>query len=146
MARPPASLRPAALALAGWTLFTWTTRVPLLLSDSSLSVADKALGTLPVLVFVALGLATAVAVLRRAALAPTLAVALAGWSLAYWAVRLPLILLGDHPAAFLLVHAVLAGVAGALSIWVLVRRPTARSRVGGTSRASGAPVGSGSRR
>lgn len=113
--------RVPALALAGWTLLTWTTRVPLFLTDDALGAGEKATATLPVLVFVALALVTVVAVLARHERAPLAAALLAGWSLAYWAVRLPLIVAHDHPAAFYVAHAVLAVVAGALSVWTLVR-------------------------
>ncbi len=121
MAPTPSRSRVPALALAGWTLLTWTTRVPLFLTDDSLGAGEKVAATLPVLVFVGLGLATGIAVLRRHERAPALAAGLAGWSLAYWLVRLPLIVAHDHPAAFYVAHAVLALVAGALAIWTLVR-------------------------
>lgn len=124
--------RAPVLALAGWTLFTWTTRVPLMLTDPDLGTGEKALGAAPVLVFVALGLGTALAVLRRRPTAATWAFALAGWSLAYWAVRLPFILLNDHPVGFYVAHAVLAGVAGALSVWV--GRRLSADRVGPLAR------------
>ncbi|CAN5591249.1 hypothetical protein BH24ACT4_BH24ACT4_25580 [soil metagenome] len=113
--------RTPALARAGWTLFTWTTRVPLMLADPDLGAGEKVVGAAPVLVFVALGLGTALGVLRRTPAAATWAFALAGWSLTYWAVRLPIILLNDHPVGFYVAHAVLAGVAGALSVWVGLR-------------------------
>lgn len=121
MADPLSRSRVPALALAGWTLFTWTTRVPLFLTDASLDAGEKVLATVPVLVFVVLGLATAVAVLRRSPRAGAVAAALAGWSLLYWAVRLPLILVNDHPVGFYVAHAVLALVAGGLSALTLRR-------------------------
>jgi hypothetical protein len=111
--------RAVALALAAWTLLTWTTRVPLAWGDDALDTGEKVLATLPVLAFVVLAAAGGLALLRRSERAGTAAVALAGWSLAYWLVRLPLILAHDHPAGFLVVHAVLAGVAGTLSAMVL---------------------------
>ncbi len=126
-------LRLAPAALVAWTILTWVTRVPLAWGDPALDATAKVLATLPVAVFVALSLATLVA-WRRAAPGSTtprrLAAALAIWSIAYWAVRLPLILVHDHPAAFLVVHAVLATVAVALSAAALVAlsrwsRPTA---------------------
>lgn len=116
---PSPRARTAALALCGWTLLTWTTRVPLAWSDDALDTGEKLLATLPVLAFVVLAGVAAVALLRRSPRAGAAVVALAGWSLAYWAVRLPLILLDDHPAGFLVVHAVLALVAGVLSVLAL---------------------------
>ncbi len=111
--------RTPAFALCGWTLLTWTTRVPLAWSDDALDTGEKLLATLPVLAFVVLAAAALVALLRRSPRARTAVVALAGWSLAYWAVRLPLILFNDHPAGFLVVHAALALVAGVLSVLAL---------------------------
>ncbi len=121
MAATLSRARPAALALAGWTLLTWTTRVPLLLTDASLDAGEKVAATLPVLVFVGLGLAAGLTVLRRSPRAAALAAALAGWSLVYWAVRLPLIVANDHPVGFYVAHAVLALVAAALSVLTLLR-------------------------
>ena len=121
MAPTLARSRVPALALAGWTLLTWTTRVPLFLTDDALGAGEKVAATLPVLVFVVLALVAGVAVLARHDRAPLAAAVLAGWSLAYWLVRLPLILVNDHPAAFYVAHAVLAVVAGVLSVWTLVR-------------------------
>lgn len=128
MPSPPRS-RTAPLALCGWTLLTWTTRVPLAWSDDALDTGEKLLATLPVLAFVVLAALALVAVLRRLPPAGIAVAALAGWSLAYWAVRLPLILLNDHEAGFLVVHAVLALVAGALSALSLRTVATERSAV-----------------
>lgn len=114
--------RTPALALAGWTLLTWTTRVPLFLTDGSLGPGEKLVSTVPVLVFVVLALATAATALRRRSGARAWATALAAWSLVYWAVRLPVIAGNDHPAGFVVAHSVLGLVAGTLSVWVVVRR------------------------
>jgi ribose/xylose/arabinose/galactoside ABC-type transport system permease subunit len=103
--------RTLALALCGWTVFTWITRVPLLLSGD-----ESALGLLPVVVFLVAAGATAVAVLRRLDVAGTAVVAFAAWTVAYWAVRLALIATNDHPVGFVVVHAVLGLVAGTLAV------------------------------
>lgn len=129
----PARWRPAVAALAGWTLFTWTTRVPLLWGDAELGVGEKVLSTVPVAVFVALGAAVVVGLVTRRPWAATVGVGLAGWSLAFWAVRVPQIALAGHEAGFVAVHAVLGTVAAALSAWVLRTRP----------RRAGAPDGDG---
>ena len=114
------ALRPrSAAALVAWTLLTWVGRVPLLWSDEEESTAAKLGSTLPVLVFVALAVAAVVLLLRRRPWTTAVAV-LAIWSIGYWAVRYPLILTNDHPAAFLVVHGVLAFVAIGLSVWTLV--------------------------
>jgi hypothetical protein len=124
-------LRPYAVAgLAAWTLFTWTGRIGLAWSDDSLSTGEKLVATLPIVVFVALGLAAAVTLLRSGPVllgaARTLALTLAGWSIAYWAVRLPLILVHDHPAGFKIVHSVLALVSAGLSAAAIVSVRAAR--------------------
>lgn len=116
---PDDGVRRWALALAGWTLLTWVTRVPLAWRDAELEVADKVTATIPVLVFVALGVAVAVTVLRRMSTAATVVGGLALWSIAYWAVRMALIVTRDHPAGFVAVHAVLAVVAAGLGVLVL---------------------------
>lgn len=121
MASPSPRSRTAALALSAWTLLTWTTRVPLYLTDDELDTGGKVLATLPVFTFVVLAAVAGVALVRRTPGAEVAATVLAGWSLAYWLVRLPLIATNDHPAAFLVVHSVLAVVAGGLSVLVLVR-------------------------
>jgi hypothetical protein len=103
--------RALALALCGWTLFTWITRVPLLIGGD-----ESILGLVPVVVFVGAGVGVAVAVLRRLDVAGTAVVALAAWTVAYWAVRLALIATNGHEVAFVVVHAVLGGVAGTLAV------------------------------
>ena len=108
--------RALALALCGWTLLTWTTRVPLAWSDDELTTGGKVLATVPVLVFVVLAVVTGVAVLTRRAAAGTIVLGLAVWSVGYWVVRMALIATNGHPVGFVVVHAVLAIVAGALAV------------------------------
>jgi hypothetical protein len=103
--------RGLALALCGWSLFTWITRVPLLLGGDE-SVA----GLIPVVVFVAGAVAVGVAVLRRLDGAGTAVVAFAVWTAAYWAVRMAFIATNGHEVAFVVVHAVLGLVAGTLAV------------------------------
>ena len=103
--------RALALALCGWTLLTWITRVPLLISGD-----ESVLGLVPVVVFVAAGIAVAVVVVRRLDGAGTAVVAFAAWTVAYWAVRLALIATNGHEVAFVVVHAVLGVVAGTLAV------------------------------
>lgn len=103
--------RVLGLALCGWTLFTWITRVPLLVSGD-----ESALGLVPVVVFLVAAVAVVVTVVRRLDSAGTAVVALAAWTVAYWAVRLALIATNGHEVAFVVVHAVLGLVAGALAV------------------------------
>lgn len=112
--------RLAGLALCGWTLFTWVTRVPLLWSDDAVSGGAKLASSVPVLVFVTLAVAAGVLSLRRSGSAGLAVAVLAGWSVAYWIVRLPLVLLNDHPLAFDAVHSMLALVSCSLSAWALI--------------------------
>ena len=103
--------RALALALCGWTLLTWITRVPLLLGGD-----ESILGLVPVVIFVGAAVVVAVAVLRRLDGAGTAVVALAAWTVAYWVVRLALIATNGHEVAFVVVHAVLGVVAGTLAV------------------------------
>lgn len=109
-------LRSWAGALALLTLFVWGVRIrnaagevgPTLLSLSFVGLAVWALAT-------------------RCARPATLA--LAGWTVAVWLVRLvDIALLSDHEAAFVVVHAVLAVVS--VSLAVLAARPHLRDRRG----------------
>jgi hypothetical protein len=121
------SFRPrSAVVLVAWTLLTWIGRVPLLWGATDDSAAGKLGSTVPVVVFVALAVVAGVELVTRRARGATLALAI--WSVGYWAVRLPLILVHDHPAGFKVVHAVLALVAVGLSAWTLVdlRSPARR--------------------
>lgn len=120
--------RAVGLALAAWTLLTWFTRLPLAWRDDELEVAEKVLATVPVVVFVALAAAAAGAVVTRRGIAGGALVALAGWSTAYWLVRVPMIALNDHPAGFIAVHAVLGAVAIGLSGLTLWRLAAGRGR------------------
>ena len=108
--------RAFALALCGWTLFTWVTRVPLAWSDDALSTGGKVLATVPVLVFVILALITGGLVLTRRAAALPAVVGLAVWTVGYWAVRMVLIATNRHEVGFVVVHAVLALVASTLAV------------------------------
>jgi hypothetical protein len=115
-------LRPYPVAgLAGWTLFVWVSRVGLAWSDDSLTTGEKVLGTLPPVLFVLLALATAALMLgrdtgRRPELFGRLATGFAGFTAVYWALRLPFILVNDHPGGFKVVHTVLAVVSVALAV------------------------------
>ena len=109
-----------------WTLLTWIGRVPLLWSSDDQSTASKLGSTVPVVVFVGLGAVAAAELLSRRGRTAT--GVLAVWSIGYWAIRLPMILVHDHPAGFKVVHAVLALAAAGLSAWTLadLRSPARR--------------------
>lgn len=102
----------AVLSLALWSLVLWTGRLGLAWGTSG-STGSKVLATVPVAIFVALGVALAIVVLGRSSPVLTevgrrFAVAVAVWSIGYWVVRLPFILTDGHGAGFKGVHAVLA--------------------------------------
>ena len=146
-------LRPLpVVALAGWTLLTWLTRLPLAWGDPDLDGTGRVLATVPVAVFVALAVATIAvrwwdpATSSSAAKGPPTALAL--WTVAYWAVRLPLILIHDHPAGFKAVHAALALVAVGLSVISLrAEGPfSRRARPGPAPAPAGGSGATGSRR
>jgi hypothetical protein len=113
-------IRPVAvLGLAAWSLVVWTGRLGLAWGTSG-STGSKVLATVPVAIFVALGVALAIVVLSRASAALTeagrrFAVAVAVWTVGYWVVRLPFILTDGHGAAFKGVHAVLAVLSWAVA-------------------------------
>ena len=105
-----------AYALPIWTLLVWTTRIRNIVADDW-TATDL---ILPIGLTV---LAVAALVRRRPGL-----LVLAAATTAVWVVRLPLVLVHDHPAGFKVVHAVLAIASIALSI--TTARRFSRPRVG----------------
>lgn len=92
------------LALPIWTLLIWATRVRNVVADGGGPAELIVPGVLTLLAVAAL-------LDRRRGL-----LALAGVTIAVWAVRLPLVLVRDHAAAFKVVHAVLAVVSVILAV------------------------------
>ena len=128
-------LRPyPVLALAAWSLFLWTSRLGLAWKTAG-STASKVLATVPVAIFVVLGVALLVVLLRRPPAevragrldgnGRLLVRGVAGWTVAYWLVRTPMILTDGRSAAFHAVHVVLATVSIGLAAWAwhAVRHP-----------------------
>jgi hypothetical protein len=115
---------PPAIALVVWTLLVWTTRIGNIWGDDALSTGEKWGRTGLALSFTILALATAWALWRRAGWVRTATLVLAGWTVAVWVVRAVGIATGDHEAAFIAVHLVLAAVSIALSAaaWRSVHR------------------------
>jgi hypothetical protein len=117
--------RPAALALVGWTFFVWTTRIANIWRDEDLSTGEQVGRTALALSFTLLAVAVLVTLWRGSAVASRVAVgALAAWSVAVWVVRDVRIALGDHDAAFVVVHVVLGVVSVGLAAlaWREARR------------------------
>ncbi|MCU1380744.1 MAG: hypothetical protein JWN29_3727 [Acidimicrobiales bacterium] len=107
------------LALPIWTLLIWTTRIRNIVAGDW-SVTDLILP-------IGLTILAVVALVDRRRGVPALAAA----TVAVWAIRLPLVLVHDHGAAFKLVHTALALVSFGLAYasWRAVsRRPLVATR------------------
>ena len=110
--------RPAALALVGWTLFVWTTRIFNVWGDADLDTGEKLGRTGLALSFTLLALAVLAALWRGSPRARLVTVgALATWTVAVWVVRDIRIIAADHDLAFTLVHVILGVVSIVLSAW-----------------------------
>jgi hypothetical protein len=125
--RLPANAR-VAVALCAWTLLVWTTRIGNIWGDDDLTTGEKWGRTGLAMSFTVLAIAVAVAVLRGTSWRGLAVKALAGWTIAVWVVRSIGIATGDHDAAFVAVHLVLAVVSIALSVLAIREHArTARS-------------------
>jgi hypothetical protein len=110
--------RPAALALVGWTLFVWTTRIFNVRGDADLDTGEKLGRTGLALSFTLLAVAVLAALWRGSARARLVAVgALAAWTVAVWVVRDIRIVAADHDLGFTVVHLVLGVVSIVLAAW-----------------------------
>jgi hypothetical protein len=107
-----------AFALAGWTVFVWTTRIGNIWRDDAAGTGSKVASTALALSFTVLAVAVAVAAWRRAwaALRPAV-LGLAAWTTGVWVVRSVTIVAGDRSVGFKVVHGVLAVVSIALAAW-----------------------------
>lgn len=121
-AEPPSSLTgmrrmPIVVALVVWTLVIWSQRISNIWQDQDLDTSGQLSRTALAASFVGLALVVAVAGWRAGRETLVRAVAVLGlWTGAVWLVRATGILLGDHGAAFKLVHTVLAAVSVALAL------------------------------
>jgi hypothetical protein len=104
-----------AYALPIWTVLVWTTRIRNIVADDW--------GWTDLVVPVGLTILAVAALVRRR---PGLLVLAAATTLV-WAVRLPLVLVHDHPAGFKVVHAVLAVASIALA--AATARTSSRPRI-----------------
>lgn len=119
--------RPAALALAVWTLLVWATRIANIWDDTALDTGEKLGRTGLAVSFTVLGAAVLVALWRRTDRWVRPAVgALAAWTTVVWVVRDVRIVGSDHDLGFTLVHVVLGVVSVALA--VLAWREASRAR------------------
>ncbi|MCU1354816.1 MAG: hypothetical protein JWM89_234 [Acidimicrobiales bacterium] len=133
-------LRPYPVSvLCAVTLFIWGNRIWLNWTNPDVDLPAKLALSIPITLFVIasaalLGLLVR-GVDRSAATFVRLVRAFAIGTVLFWAVRLPMILVHDHPAAFKVVHAVLAigSVVAAVFAW----RSLERDADGGIARGSG---------
>jgi hypothetical protein len=128
----------AALSFAGWTVFVWLTRVRNAAGDDTLSTAGRTVAILFAGAIVALALAAGIALVRgRPRWSPgavALVRILAAMTVLTWAIRVPFLVVHDHSAAFVLVHAGLAVISIALAV-LAVRESAAGTRVRSPARA-----------
>lgn len=110
------------LALVGWTLFVWVTRMNNIVHDDDLSTGGMAWRLGAAAIFVALAVAVAVSLrLAPTRMAPILGV-LVVWTVGWWLVRGVGILLDDHDAGFKVVHTILMLVSIGVAMWAWQRR------------------------
>ncbi len=107
-----------------WTAYVWCTRIANAWGDAGLSTAGKVGSTLLSLSLLVPAAAVAVVVARRRHDLPTgpevvLLRAFSAWTIAVWAVRVPMILAADHEVGFKAVHAVLGVISVVLALLTL---------------------------
>jgi hypothetical protein len=102
-------VRRASLVLAGWSVFVWITRIKNADGDVGVTIYASAL--------VAVAIVVALLAWKRHPQLRVAAGVLAAITAVIWAIRLPSILLNEHPAGFKVVHAALGIVSWGLSAW-----------------------------
>ena len=128
-------LRPYPVAvLCAVTLFIWLNRIWLNWTNPDVDLPAKLALSIPITAFVIVSFVVLVAMVRGvdrgAPWFRGLVRAFAAGTVVFWAVRLPMILLDDHPAAFLVVHSVIAivSVLAAVAAWRSLDRPAVDKR------------------
>ncbi|MCU0312121.1 MAG: hypothetical protein MUE36_14395 [Acidimicrobiales bacterium] len=130
------------LALVGWTFFVWGNRLVNAWGSDTEGTGDKVVSTVLALAFFGLAAAATVVLVRTWRRPLTVGAArvlqvFAALTVVVWAVRVPLIALGDHEVGFVVVHAAIGIVAIALAVGVwrtasrVEPRPSAPGREGG---------------
>ncbi len=117
---------PAQLALVVWTLLVWTTRIGNIWGDDALTTDEKWGRTGLAVSFTVLAVAVAWALWRRATWLWSAPLARVGGTVAGWGGRSIGIATGDHEAAFITVHLVLAAVSIALAAAATASTPRDR--------------------
>jgi hypothetical protein len=124
------------VALGVWTLLVWATRIDNVLAQDDLTSAGRASRLALALSFTVVGVAFLTIAWRARGRALSRAEGLVvtlgcWWTIGVWVVRGAQIALGDHEAAFIVVHTVLAVVSIALAA-VTLRSTTMPLRHGTT--------------
>jgi hypothetical protein len=120
----------AVTAFAALTLFIWTTRIPLAWTNDEDTVGEKLLWSTPITLFWLAAAALLVLQARGEGTSPVtarLTRVFAAATIAYWTIRIVMIVAGDWSIGFKVVHAVLAiasSVAAALAWRSLDATPT----------------------
>ena len=127
--------RPYPVAvLCAVTLFIWLNRIWLNWTNPDVDLPAKLALSIPITAFVLASFVVLIAMVRGVDRGADwfrgLVRLFAAGTVVFWAVRLPMILLNDHPAGFLIVHSVLAvvSVAAAVAAWRSLDRPTTGER------------------
>jgi hypothetical protein len=112
------------VGLVVWTAYVWITRIANAWGDAALSTGGKVASTLLSLSLLVPAAAVGVVAVRRRRARPSAAEVVvlrvfAGWTIAVWAVRVPMILAADHSVAFKGVHAALGLVSVVLALAVV---------------------------
>lgn len=128
-------LRPyPVFGFAALTLLIWGNRIWLAWTNDEDTVGEKLVWSTPITLFVLAAAAVLVLQARRVDPASTgftrLVRVFAGGTVAYWAIRAPMILLADHELPFKVVHGVLAvvSIAAAIAAWRAVAGPQGRTQ------------------
>ena len=119
-------MRRVTWALVIWTLLVWTTRIGNIWGDDALSNGEKWGRTGLAMSFTVLAAAVALSLWKRLDWHGVAVKVLAGWTIGVWLTRSFGIATGDHEAAFIAVHLVLAVVSASLSV-LAVREATQRA-------------------
>jgi cobalamin synthase len=117
------SSRRWTIALCAWTGIVWTTRIGNIWNDDALTNGEKWGRTGLAMSFTLLALVVVVGLVTRSSWQRLAVRVLAAWTTAVWVVRAFGIATGDHEAAFIAVHVVLAIVSISLAAQA-VRRET----------------------
>lgn len=114
-------LRPAPVAVfAVLTLLIWTNRIWLAWTNEEDTVGEKLLWSTPITLFVLAAAYLLVRMLTGQAATPSFGATVrvfAAGTVLYWAIRITIILTGDHTVGFKAVHTVLALVSAAAAVW-----------------------------